>query len=88
MPFGLITKKQLDVHLDELRQEFQAAIAFEEEIKLEWADWYAKFRGLYMRLKKAEAKAAKDDPGPTNGDEPAPDSPPAVVASFRSRRQF
>jgi hypothetical protein len=68
MPFGLVTQRELDQRAEELRKEFQRAVAFEEEIRYEWASWYDKFRALYQRLLKREKKAAQVDPGATNGE--------------------
>lgn len=84
MPFGWVTRAQLDAKADELRKEIAAGLAFEEEMKYEWALWFNKFRSLYATLLKREKKVAKDDAGETNGDELVSQE----GGKFRSRRGF
>jgi hypothetical protein len=92
MPFGLVTKKYLEQHLAELREEFQSSAAFQDELRFEWARWYDKFRSLYLMLLKRDKKAAKEASGEANGDgeAPAPGEQPAnsLGPSWRSRRGF
>ncbi len=89
MPFGLVTRSELEQHRRELQAEVKAAIAFEEEIKYEWALWFNKFRSLYATLLKREKKAAQDAPGGTIVDEPVPQDLPTLEeakARWRAKR--
>lgn len=87
MPFGLITKAQLDAKVADLQREIAEARALPEDIALEWADWYAKFRSLYMRLKKQEKAAVEVEPetgdAPGDGNARPPSSTAHLARRFR-----
>jgi hypothetical protein len=101
MPFGWVTRPELEVRSEELRAEYQRGLedqrALVKRIQLEWEEWFDKFRRLYARLNKrmrdgevAEGGKGGDGPGPRE-DAPAP-SPasidPAKLAAWRARRGF
>jgi hypothetical protein len=86
--FGLVTKKQLELHAEELRRDVERGRRDMEELKLEWLSVYDKFRTLLARWTKRDKKAADDPSGPTNGDEPVAQDPPLPSIRFHSRRQF
>jgi hypothetical protein len=86
--FGLVTKRQLEQHREDLAREVEAGRKDMEAMKYEWASWYDKFRSLYARLLK-RAKTAEAAPGEANGDDVDQDHPPAGIQPlFRSRRGF
>jgi hypothetical protein len=71
MPFGFVTRRQLDQQREDLRKEIAATGAAIEEIQYEWAKWYNKFRSLYAMLLKREKKAdgdAEQPPTPGEGE--------------------
>jgi hypothetical protein len=101
MPFGLVTKAQLEAHAEELRREVSAARedqqAVMRKIKLEWEEWWEKFSRLYARLSKrvkdsqaADAEPARDGgaDAPGAGQAGPHTIPPEKLAAWRSRRGF
>jgi hypothetical protein len=90
MPFGLVTKKQLDALAADLRREIEESVAFKDEMEYAWTGWYAKYRALYARLMKQAKKiedeeAADAEAGNGSG---ATESVPSQRPLFRSRRGF
>jgi hypothetical protein len=66
--FGIVTKRQLEQHVEELRREFERADFVAKE-------WYAKFRALYARLSR---KVSTGDEEAVDG---APGASPPVLPS-------
>ena len=84
MPFGLVTKAQLDALRDELKREIAESSGLPEDIAMQWESWYAKFRALYARLMKQATKREREL---AEGDGEQLDQVPPRPW-FRSRRGF
>jgi hypothetical protein len=100
MPFGFVSRAQLDAYRDELRvdlrrsEEDQRAVI--RKITLEWEEWFDKFRRLYARLAKrvsdeksegaSQPTAAGDADRPTAGEPPRLPTLETAKASWRARR--
>jgi hypothetical protein len=101
MPFGFVTKAQLEAHAADLRREIEASRADQDRvakrIALEWEEWWEKFSRLYARLSK-RVKDAEVTEGGKGGDGPGPHedarapSPASIdpnkLAAWRARRGF
>jgi hypothetical protein len=97
MVFNLITRRVLD---DELANVLRAVrLAGEEQerhiktIRLEWEEWFDKFRRLYMRLNKRARDGAVADSDEEQGQAPKGPSGAAPLprleeakAAWRARR--
>lgn len=75
MPFGFISRNELERYHEELREEFAAAVAEQKnlyaKIELEWTDMFDRFRRLYAKI----AKRSTTDEPPVDGDHKLPDRP-------------
>jgi hypothetical protein len=79
--FGLVTKRQLEQHAEDLRREVERSRADIDALKLEWFSMYDKFKMLLHRWTKRD-KAAQ-------GDGPKEEQPGTTELQFpRSRRGF
>jgi hypothetical protein len=101
MPFGWVTRRELEARSDELRAEYQRALedqrALVKRIQLEWEEWFDKFRRLYARINKrvtdqeaGDAKHAEAASGSDGSTSPASGHPinPAKLSAWRARRGF
>ena len=102
MPFGFVTKAQLEAHAEDLRREIAEARADQERvmkrIALEWEEWWEKFSRLYARLSKRVKDASRETGlAEPNGGEGGAESTesrkttaisPEKLAAWRSRRGF
>jgi hypothetical protein len=88
MPFGFVTKRQLDQLREDLTKDVRAGQAFQEELQYEWAKWFNKFRSLYAMLLKREKSGEGAGVEPTGTDDEAPSSAGPPARLFRSRRGF
>lgn len=75
MPFGFISRNELERYHEELREEFAAAVAEQKslyaKIDLEWTDMFDRFRRLYAKIAK---RSVTDEP-PVDGAGELPDRP-------------
>ena len=86
MPFVFVSRKQLEREREELRESVQKQVS---TLKLEWEEWYDKFRRLYARLSKRVSDASAADAGtPTDTSESAGATGIRAIPSPRSRRGF
>jgi len=66
--FGIVTKRQLDRHAEELRAEVEAARRDIDALKFEWNSMYDKFRTMLARWVKRDRVAADaTSPEPDSG---------------------
>jgi len=86
--FGLVSKRQLDQHAEELRAEVEAARRDIDALKFEWNSMYDKFRTMLARWVKRD----KVTEGGNGGDGPGPREDaraPSPASTFpHSRRGF
>ena len=86
--FGIVTKRQLDQHAEELRAEVEAARRDIDALKFEWNSMYDKFRTMLARWVKRDRDKDQPSPEAGNGDE-ARDQAGRPAGSFpHSRRGF
>lgn len=86
--FGIVTKRQLDRHAEELRAEVEAARRDIDALKFEWNSMYDKFRTMLARWVKRDKdnQAEPGGDGVVTGTEESTSSRP--VPFPRSRRGF
>jgi hypothetical protein len=78
MWFGLITRRELERHDAEMKNEFR-------KLEVEWDGWYDKFRRLYARLSKRVGDAAAADERDDGASVEASDGHPERAAPASGR---
>jgi len=85
MPFGLVSRRELEQFRADLIKEIEESVAFKDELVMQWESWYAKFRSLYARLMKQAKKGEQEALEETNGEQTGVQ---LQQPTFRSRRGF
>ena len=67
----MLTVRKLELRIDELEKPVR-------DIRMEWEDWFEKFRNLYGRLNKRRQRDEADPPEQTQAAEPRVTNPLAL----------
>jgi len=86
--FGLVSKRQLEQHAEELRAEVEAARRDIDALKFEWNSMYDKFRTMLARWVKRDRDHDRGEDNASEEGASAETSSRPPAAFPRSRRGF